>query len=85
MLPSWKSTALAPEGVLPKPEPLMLSCNATGDVSRVYWYINNRYYKTAQAKEKIFFMPGSGTNKISCTDDKGRNRDININVSFIDL
>ena len=63
----------------------MLSCNAASDVARVYWYINNRFYKTAQGKEKIFFMPEAGQNKISCTDDKGRNRDININVSFVDM
>jgi penicillin-binding protein 1C len=68
-----------------KPEPLMLACNASADVSKVYWYINNQFYKTAQAREKIFFMPGAGMNKISCTDDKGRNRDIKITVSFVNM
>jgi penicillin-binding protein 1C len=68
-----------------KPEPLMLQCNAAADVSKVYWYINNRFYKTAQAKEKLFFIPDAGLNKISCTDDKGRNRDIKITVSFVDF
>ena len=68
-----------------KPEPLLLQCQAAGDVSKVYWYINNRYYKTAHSKEKIFFMPGAGQNKISCTDDKGRNRDIRITVNFVNL
>ena len=68
-----------------KPEPLQLQCQAGADVSKVYWYINNRFYKTAQAREKIFFVPDAGINKISCTDDKGRNRDIKITVSFVDL
>jgi penicillin-binding protein 1C len=68
-----------------KPEPLMLACNAGSDVGKVYWYINNQFYKTAQAREKVFFMPGAGLNKISCTDDKGRNRDIRITVSFVNL
>jgi penicillin-binding protein 1C len=67
------------------PEPLLLQCQPAGDVSTVFWYINNRYYKTAPAKEKLFFMPGAGLNKISCTDDKGRNRDIQITVSFVNL
>ncbi len=67
------------------PEPLLLQCQPAGDVNTVYWYINNRYYKTAPAKEKLFFMPGAGLNKISCTDDKGRNRDIQITVSFVNL
>jgi len=66
-------------------EPLQLTCKAGTDVNKVYWYINNRYYKTAHSKEKIFFMPGAGQNKISCTDDKGRNRDIRITVNFVNL
>ncbi len=68
-----------------KPEPLQLQCLTDADVSKVYWYINNRFYKGAQAKEKIFFIPDAGTNKISCTDDKGRNRDIRITVQFVDM
>lgn len=68
-----------------KPEPLLLQCHVAADVTKVYWYINNRFYKTAQAREKIFFMPDAGSNKISCTDDKGRNRDIKINVSFVNM
>lgn len=67
------------------PEPLLLQCQAGGDVTKVYWYINNRFYKAAQAREKIFFIPDAGQNKISCTDDKGRNRDIKITVSFVNL
>lgn len=68
-----------------KPEPLQLQCQAGTDVNKVYWYINNRFYKAAQAREKIFFLPDAGVNKISCTDDKGRNRDIKITVNFVSL
>jgi penicillin-binding protein 1C len=67
------------------PEPLELQCQAAMDVSKVYWYINDRFYKTAQAREKLFFMPAAGSNKISCTDDKGRNRNIHITVKYIDF
>jgi penicillin-binding protein 1C len=66
------------------PEPLQLSCNTDPDVAKVFWYINNRYYKTSAAHTKIFFSPPEGPVKISCTDDKGRNRDIWISVRFID-
>lgn len=65
------------------PEPLQLSCNTGSDVSKVYWYINDQFYKTAAASAKIFFTPPEGPVKISCTDDKGRNRDIWIRVKFI--
>lgn len=64
------------------PEPLQLGCTAGTDVDKVFWYINDRYYKSSQARDKIFFTPEEGPVKISCTDDKGRNRDIWIRVKF---
>lgn len=67
------------------PEPLQLLCKTANDVSKVYWYINNKYFKSSSPGEKQFFIPNEGTIKISCTDDKGRNRDIRITVKFVDL
>lgn len=67
------------------PEPIALTCETAIDVSKVYWYINNKFYKAADAKSKQFFIPDEGPVKISCTDDKGRNRDIRINVKKVDL
>ncbi|HSC55203.1 MAG TPA: penicillin-binding protein 1C [Phnomibacter sp.] len=68
-----------------KPEPILLQCQAAADVSRVYWYINNRFFKSTAPGEKTFFIPEPGMSKISCTDDKGRNRDIRISVTFANL
>ena len=68
-----------------EPEPLQLICKTGNDVGKVYWYINNKFYKTAYANEKQFFVPEEGPIKISCTDDKGRNRDVFIRVKFITL
>jgi penicillin-binding protein 1C len=67
------------------PEPLQLTCNVGNDVSKVYWYINNKFYKACDAKSKQFFAPEDGPVKISCTDDKGRNRDVTIKVRYINL
>lgn len=67
------------------PEPLQLVCETGNDVSRVYWYINNQFYKAADAGSKQFFLPTEGNIKISCTDDKGRNRDIKIVVKLVEL
>lgn len=67
------------------PEPLQLICKTANDVSKVYWYINNKFYKSSNAGEKQFFMPEEGTVRISCTDDKGRNRDIRISVKYVNL
>ena len=65
-----------------EPEPLQLTCNTANDVQQVYWYINTTFYKTTPVKTKQFFVPDEGPVKISCTDDKGRNRDIWIKVKY---
>ncbi|MBI1341398.1 MAG: penicillin-binding protein 1C [Terrimonas sp.] len=67
------------------PEPLLLSCKTGNDVSKVFWYIDDQYYKTSNPEEKLFFIPREGTVKISCTDDKGRNSNISIIVKIVDL
>lgn len=67
------------------PEPLQLTCQTGNDVAKVYWYINNRFYKAADARAKQFFIPEEGPVKISCTDDKGRNRDIWITVKYVNM
>jgi penicillin-binding protein 1C len=67
------------------PEPLQLTCKTANDVAKVYWYINNKFYKSSNAGEKQFFVPQEGPVKISCTDDKGRNRDIRITVKYVSL
>ena len=67
------------------PEPLQLKCRVGNDVGKVYWYINNKFYKAGEAGGKQFFIPDEGPVKISCTDDKGRNQDIWIRVRYVDL
>jgi penicillin-binding protein 1C len=68
-----------------KPEPLQLVCKTANDVSKVYWYINDKFYKASLAGEKQFFIPEEGPVKISCTDDKGRNRNVTIYVKYVNL
>lgn len=67
------------------PEPLQLSCKTANDVSKVYWYVNDKFYKSCAAGEKQFFLPDEGPVKISCTDDKGRTRHIRITVRHVNL
>lgn len=67
------------------PEPLQLNCDVTGDVKKVYWYINNQFLKQADARSKEFFTPDEGRIKISCTDDKGRNTDIWVKVKYVKM
>lgn len=67
------------------PEPLQLVCRAAPDASRLYWYINNKFYKSCGKGEKQFFIPEEGPVKISCADDKGRNRNVWITVKYVNL
>ncbi len=67
------------------PEPLLLRCRVTNDVAKVYWYINDKFYRSGEARSKEFFIPDEGPVKISCTDDKGRNRNIWIRVKYVNL
>lgn len=85
--PSIKSPTEGTEYYIDKnnPEPLQMVAATAGDVSRVYWYINNRFYQAAATGTKTFFVPDEGPVKISCTDDKGRNRDIWIKVRYAEL
>ena len=85
--PSITSPVNGTEYLLSKkdPEPLQLTCKTANDVSKVYWYINNQFYKSCNAGEKQFFVPEEGPVKISCTDDKGRNRNITITVKYVQL
>lgn len=62
---------------------LQLSCYADKNVEWIYWYINNKFYKKCRAPEKIFFRPDEGINKVSCSDDKGRNSDVVIVARYL--
>lgn len=62
---------------------LQLAFTATSDVNRVYWYINDKFFKEAKRGQKLFFTPDAGLIKISCSDDKGRNTDIQVKVTFL--
>lgn len=64
---------------------IMLTCNAGNDVSKLFWYIDNVFYKSSEANEKLFFTPKKGSSKISCTDDKGRNTDVWVNVKYVNF
>ena len=67
------------------PEPLQLRCRVSNDVGKVYWYINDKFYKAGEAGSRQFFVPDEGPVKISCTDDKGRNKNIWIRVRYVNL
>ena len=60
---------------------MLLSCAAGSEVRQVFWYVNDQFLRAASATERVFFRPPSGTVKISCADDHGRNVDIQLQVA----
>ncbi len=62
---------------------LKLSCLAQNDVSHLYWYIDDVFYKKVATGEELFFSPRSGRIKISCVDDKGRTSHIFVSVAYV--
>ena len=63
-----------------QPAELELGCQAANDVQTVFWYLNDKLYCRAKPTEAVFFKPRPGTLKVSCADDKGRNRDIRVTI-----
>ena len=66
-----------------QPEPLQLYARAGPDASKLYWYINDQFYKTTLPAEKAFYMPAAGMQKIVCTDDKGRKAQVICEVEIV--
>ncbi len=62
---------------------LMLSCNVSNDVKEVYWYINDSFYQQNEAGSNAFFVPKAGKNKVTCIDDKGRRKDVWVEVRYL--
>lgn len=68
-----------------EPEALVLSANVASDVKKIYWYVNNQFLKEVDKNEKVLFTPTqNGYYKISCSDDKARNSDIEIEVKMME-
>jgi penicillin-binding protein 1C len=59
-----------------EPQQLQLNAQTASDVKEIYWYIENQLISKTAANKPVFFSPKAGRQKISCTDDKGRNTDI---------
>jgi penicillin-binding protein 1C len=64
-------------------EELLLRCAVSPEVAKVFWYVNDAFVAAATPKERVFFVPKVGNNKITCVDDKGRQQTIYIDVVFL--
>lgn len=67
------------------PQPLLLQSEANADVKKIFWYVNNNFFKQCLPKEKVYFVPAEGPQIISCVDDRGRKSEIRIVVKLVNL
>jgi len=62
---------------------IQLSAAVQADVSMVYWYVNDKLISSTSASTPYFYKPKEGVQKISCSDDKGRNTTVTITVKYL--
>ncbi|MEQ9008888.1 MAG: penicillin-binding protein 1C, partial [Ekhidna sp.] len=62
---------------------IRLQAQAPSNATKFYWYVNDVFYKSATRNEELYFTPPDGKVKISCSDDRGRNKDIVISVKKV--
>jgi penicillin-binding protein 1C len=61
---------------------ILLLAASDSRVKTHYWYINDKFYKKCKPGERIFFNPQEKDLKITCLDDKGRDRSIRIEIKY---
>lgn len=69
--------------IVDKNQQLQLACQSSSEVQQVYWYINDKFLGATVKDGKILFTPADTHLKISCTDDKGRSKSIEVKMKFI--
>jgi penicillin-binding protein 1C len=61
---------------------ILLLAASDSRVKTHYWYINDKFLRKCKPGERVFFNPKEKELKITCLDDKGRDRCIRINVKY---
>jgi len=60
---------------------LQLACQTTGDVHKVFWFIDNRFVGEKVPNDQSRFPVAEGAHVVAVSDDKGRTSRIQIQVS----
>ncbi len=61
---------------------ILLQAASDSKVSEQYWYVNNQYYTKCKSGDRIFLKPEKGDLKITCLDDKGREKTVSVTVKY---
>lgn len=61
---------------------ILLLAASDSRVKTQYWYINDKFYRKCKPGERIFFNPQEKELKITCLDDKGRDRTVQVKIKY---
>lgn len=61
---------------------IMLQAASPLDISKHFWYVNNRYIGKTGNSGKMFYTPVEGSNKIICINNLGSESQIKITVKY---
>lgn len=61
---------------------IMLLAVSDSRVKKLYWYVNDMFIRKCQPGEKVFIKPVKKELKITCLDDLGRDKTINISIKY---
>jgi penicillin-binding protein 1C len=59
---------------------IRLKAEGNNNQTKLYWFINKKFYSSSQTNEELFFEPTTGVCEIICTDDQGRKAECTITV-----
>jgi penicillin-binding protein 1C len=61
---------------------ILLLAASDSRVKTQYWYVNEKFLRKCKPGEKVFFIPEEKELKITCLDDKGRDRSVHISLKY---
>lgn len=61
---------------------LRASAIVPADAATIYWFVNDAFVASGLPATPVFLEPVRGTNSITCMDDKGRSRTIQVHVRY---
>lgn len=59
---------------------VLFKASVQADITKVHWYINDKYFGSSHPAEQLFLRPPAGNLEITCTDDQGRSSQVWIEV-----
>lgn len=65
-----------------KPEELVFKSQASANAEKIFWYVNDVFIESTDKDKATIYLPPPGNIKISCSDNLGRNSDVEVEVVY---